>query len=363
MKPLHLYIHIPFCRKKCAYCDFYSLPAEERVPDYIHALKCALHGHAKDFSSKYEINTIYFGGGTPNILSGKQLNEIFICIRENFHIADNAECTIEINPEFSASAEALQALGDIGFNRLSIGIQSLSDRDLGVLGRLHTADTALRCLEYARTVFDNISVDLIYAVPGQSRDALKQNIDRILFFSPEHISAYNLTYEPGTPMAKAVMNGETSPADEESERSDFLFIHEYLTERGYEHYEISNFARPGFRSRHNSAYWSKHDYLGIGPSAHSKIGDLRCSYEADLEQFLKKPEHFHTREPASEADILITRLRTNEGLKIDCLRSDTWDAVMDYAKDHPRWFVTDAGSIRCTSEGWLMLDTILEELV
>ncbi|MBW6458786.1 MAG: radical SAM family heme chaperone HemW [FCB group bacterium] len=363
MKALYLYIHIPFCRRKCSYCDFYSLPSENLIPAYIASLKDALHAHAEKLNQEYEVQSIYFGGGTPNILSAEQLNDILSEIRNAFRIAYNAEYTIEINPEFSHDPPSLRALRNIGFNRLSIGIQSFHDADLRVLGRLHTADTALRCLEHARKIFDNISLDLIYAVPGQSRSMMENNLKTALSFSPEHISAYNLTCEPGTPLAGSVENHAVILQDEERERSDFLFVHDYLTANGYEHYEISNYARPGFHSRHNSAYWSEKDYLGLGPSAHSRIGDRRFAYHADLNEFLRQPQDFHIHEPASEADILITRLRTSKGLPVNSLRPETWNNVLNYAEKHPGWFITDNSGIRCTPEGWLMLDSILEELV
>ncbi|MDD4962258.1 MAG: radical SAM family heme chaperone HemW, partial [Candidatus Marinimicrobia bacterium] len=286
MKALALYIHIPFCRRKCGYCDFYSVCSEKQIPAYCEAVCQSLEYQSGTWAAKHEIRSIYFGGGTPNLLSAKQLSDILGTIRSRFILAKDIESTIEINPEFSHSRAALQELRDLGFNRLSIGIQSLKNSDLRLLGRLHSSRTAISCLKQARKYFDNISTDLIYAIPGQSLASLKSNVNRLLRFTPEHISAYNLSCEEGTPLAGSVAAGRVRLADEETEREQFLFLHEYLQHKGYEHYEISNYARPGFHSRHNSAYWQNQHYLGIGPSAHSMLYNTRYHYSADLKAYL-----------------------------------------------------------------------------
>lgn len=363
MKALALYIHIPFCRHKCGYCDFYSVCTDNLIPDFCHAARRSLEYQSGIWAGKHKICSIYFGGGTPNLLSAKQLSGILDTIRNRFILAEDIESTIEINPEFSYRPADLQKLRDLGFNRLSIGIQSLKNRELRLLGRLHSSRTALRCLKHARKRFDNISADLIYAIPGQSLADLKSNVNRLLRFSPEHISAYILSCEEGTPLAENVSAGKVQIADEETEREQFLFLHEYLLQKGYEHYEISNYAQPGFHSRHNSAYWQNQHYLGIGPSAHSMLYNIRYHYAADLKQYLKKPEIFSLTEPALETESIITGLRTSQGLDLKHLEAKTSLKLMEYTEKHPEWLSLKNSRLYCTLEGWLMLDSILIDLI
>jgi len=363
MKALALYIHIPFCRRKCGYCDFYSVCSENLIPEFCNAACRSLQYQSGTCAAKHKIRSIYFGGGTPNLLSAEQLSGILKTIRSSFILDNNIESTIEINPEFSHRSAALQELRDLGFNRLSIGIQSLKNRELRFLGRLHSSRTALRCLKHARMYFDNISTDLIYAIPGQSLADLKSNVDRLLQFSPEHISAYNLNCEEGTPLAGSVAAGKVRLAGEDTERAQFLFLHEYLLNKGYEHYEISNFAKPGFYSRHNSAYWDHQHYLGIGPSAHSMLYNIRYHYSADIKQYLEKPEIFSQAEPALESERIITGLRTSKGLDLKPLKTEKSAILMKYAEKHPEWLAVKDSRLYCTLEGWLMLDSILIDLI
>jgi oxygen-independent coproporphyrinogen III oxidase len=363
MKDLHLYIHIPFCRRKCVYCDFYSVCRTDQIPQFCTAVTDSLKFQGNIHAPKHRVKSIYFGGGTPNLLSTAQLQRICSSIRRYFHVAEDPECTIEINPEFSKSRSSIKQLRDLGFNRLSIGVQSLQDRELRLLGRLHSSRTALRCLKHARNIFDNISVDLIYAIPGQSLKDLKHHVNRLLAFSPEHISAYNLSCEEGTPLAESVTKGDIRLADEESEREHFLFLHEYLSGKGYEHYEISNFARPGFHSQHNSAYWHDQHYLGIGPSAHSMLDNIRYHFTADLQQYLEKPENFSYAEPALESERIITGLRTKKGLDLTLLEAETSVKLLKYADKHPGWLSHTDSRLFCTLEGWLVLDSILADLI
>ncbi len=363
MKELYLYIHIPFCRKKCRYCDFYSIKPDHNINNFLNALRKSISYHADKISEYYEVQTLYLGGGTPNLLSGSQLERIVEHVISSFHIADSPEISIEINPEFAKDRESIRTLDDIGFNRLSIGIQSLSDPELRILGRLHTRASALQCLKHAREIFSNISTDLIYAVPGQTIASLEKSLSALLFFEPEHLSAYNLSCEPDTPLAAMVKKGEIFLHDEEAERNFFLFLHDKMHQYGYRHYEISSYAKPGTESRHNSAYWSGADYLGLGPSAHTKLQDLRYSYLPDMETFLRNPQDFHTKESAGDTDTIITRLRTKEGLRKSDVRKEIWTTVYNYAQKRPELFVTAKDRISCTPGGWLLLDSILLELI
>jgi len=363
MKTLSLYIHIPFCQHKCHYCDFYSLEDHTHMDIYVKTLKKSIAYHANILKRSHQVDTLYFGGGTPNLLTVKQLSDIIQTAQEHFTFTQFPEITIEINPEFSNSEISLQNLKNIGFNRLSIGIQSLNDDELKLLGRLHTAETAVNCLKNARSIFNNLSVDIIYAIPGQSTQSLQQTINTILEFKPDHISAYNLTSEEGTPYAKMIENGKVSKQDEETEIDFFYRIHDFLEIHGYEHYEVSNYARAGFKSRHNSSYWNEKDYLGIGPSAHSRLGHERFAYRADLQAFLDDPENFHDKDVVTEADILITRLRCSDGLNKNRVSPETWQKIIEYVQKHPKWFISNENSIKCTLDGWLVLDTILVDLI
>jgi oxygen-independent coproporphyrinogen-3 oxidase len=363
MKPLYLYIHIPFCRKKCAYCDFYSIAPEAGADACLNALHASLAYHAERIAGNYRLETLYLGGGTPNLLPADRLRGLIDAVVKYFHIAEDPEISIEINPEFAQEPAQLRALKNAGFNRLSIGVQSLNDAELQLLGRLHSRDTALQCLEQARKLFDNLSADLIYAIPGQTIAGLRENLEALLHFAPEHLSAYALSCEEGTTLAKRVKKGTVTLQDEEDERRAFLFLHAALERRSYRHYEISSYAVTGHESRHNSAYWSGEDYLGIGPSAHSKLGDRRYSYRADLKAFLKDPREFHDCGKVRAGDRLITGLRTRRGLWKGELPSELWSRVRDYAMRRPGLFRSGKENISCTPQGWLILDSILLDLI
>ncbi|MEA2078179.1 MAG: radical SAM family heme chaperone HemW [Candidatus Marinimicrobia bacterium] len=363
MKALSLYIHVPFCQHKCHYCDFYSIEDPKKMDDYVKAVKRSIIYHSRTLKTTHKIETIYFGGGTPNLLSTQHLSSVLKAVKDNFMMREDPEITIEINPEFSNKEGSLQDLKNIGFNRLSIGIQSLNDDELQFLGRLHSAETAITCLRNARNIFNNLSVDIIYAIPGQSAQSLQETLNGILQFDPEHISAYNLTSEEGTPYARMIDNAEVSKPDEDVEIDFFYNIHDQLTLHAYEHYEVSNYAKTGKKSQHNSSYWKDQDYLGIGPSAHSRIGGERFAYRADLQTFLDDPEHFYEKDSVTEADTLITRLRCSEGLNRDAVSPETWQNLIKYDQKHPEWFTCSENTISCTLKGWLFLDTILLDLI
>ena len=265
-----IYLHIPFCVKKCGYCDFLSRPGK---PDEIEAYVQRLCAKIRELGDLVTLpaDTVYFGGGTPSLLSGEQTARILTALRESFRILPGAEITLECNPG-TVSPERLTAYRACGINRLSIGCQSLSDELLARIGRIHTAADFQETFRNARaTGFDNISVDLMSALPGQTRETLMKSLQEAVSLQPEHLSVYSLTLEKGTPLY----------ADWEGNRKDFpdpdtaaemdRMIREFLRSAGYEHYEISNFARPGFRSRHNTGYWQQKEYLGIGEGAVSGI--------------------------------------------------------------------------------------------
>ncbi len=263
-----LYIHIPFCERKCVYCDFYSVESLESVHPYVQALLSEIDLQRR-YAGAAEFDTLYFGGGTPSLLTPAQLETILTRLRSTFTFPDGAEVTLEVNPG-TASRTKLEGYRALGVNRLSIGVQSFFEDELRFLGRIHDRVQAVECVEAAREAgFDNISVDLIYALPGQTVERWRENLQTLLGLGPQHVSAYSLIIEKGTPLAHMVKSGAVTPAGIEAEAALYEYTMLALAGGGYEHYEISNYALPGFRSRHNSAYWRHEDYLGFGPSAHS----------------------------------------------------------------------------------------------
>ena len=263
-----LYIHIPFCERKCAYCDFYSVESPHHISEFLSALVAEIELVAGRLSSD-EIGTVYFGGGTPSLLEPAQLDRVLRTVYGNFIVASGAEVTLEANPG-TVNRDKIQAFRELGVNRLSVGVQSFFDEDLAFLGRIHRAGEAIECVEEAHIAgFDNVSIDLIFALPGQSRERWEENLQQAIRLHPAHVSAYSLIVEEGTPLARLVASGAVRAAAPDIEADLYERTMVVLGEAGFEHYEVSNYARPGYRSRHNSSYWSHENYLGFGPSAHS----------------------------------------------------------------------------------------------
>jgi len=282
-----LYLHIPFCAHKCAYCDFYSITRRELLPPFIDALlrEITFYSENPPFGG-FSISTLYLGGGTPSLLTPEQWKKILLLVNEKYTLAKDVEITLEANPGATEMAH-LSDYRRLGINRLSLGIQSFQPVDLAVLSRLHTTAGAEQAIRQARQAgFDNLSLDLIFAIPGQSVDTWRNTLDQALAFQPEHLSCYSLTIEPGTPLHRQVQQGQVRPCAEELERELFILTQETLQQAGYEQYEISNYCLPGFRSRHNQAYWTGSPYLGLGPSAHSFAGKRRWWNVRDVNQYL-----------------------------------------------------------------------------
>jgi len=286
--PAALYLHIPICAHKCAYCEFYSITRRELLPPFIDALlhEMAFYSENPPFGG-FSVSTLYLGGGTPSLLTPAQWKKILLPLKDKFTLVQDAEITLEANPGTAEMAH-LSAYRRLGINRLSLGIQSFQPADLARLSRLHNTAEAEQAIRLARKAgFDNLSLDLIFAVPGQTVDAWRKTLDQALAFQPEHLSCYSLTIEPGTPLHRQVQQGQVQPCDEELERELFILTQETLQQAGYEQYEISNYSLPGFRSRHNQAYWSGYPYLGLGPSAHSFDGHRRWWNVRDVDQYLR----------------------------------------------------------------------------
>ena len=267
-----LYIHIPFCKQACHYCDFHFSTSLKKKGDLVDAL-CKEIILRKDEIGEI-LETIYFGGGTPSLLDKEELDQIFETIYSNFSIIKNPEITLEANPD-DLTEEKLQILSASKINRLSIGVQSFFDEDLKLMNRAHNSEEASGCLEMAKKYFDNISIDLIYGMPEMSNERWKENLDKALTLDIPHISSYALTVEPNTALKKFIEKGIVKPVKDEVAQAHFEILIETMEGAGFENYEFSNFGKPGYFSRNNTAYWTGKKYLGIGPSAHSYDGDRR----------------------------------------------------------------------------------------
>ena len=295
-RELELYIHIPFCARKCAYCDFLSFAAPERAyREYVDKLIEEIYGQSANFA-EYRVSTIFVGGGTPSILPAWLIEELFAAIHECFDIAEDAEITIEANPG-TLTMEKLEAYLQSGINRLSLGLQSADDQELRCLGRIHTYDEFLKSYQRARQAgFENINVDLMSALPGQDVHSWKTTLRKVMMLRPEHISAYSLIIEEGTPFFERYGEGAQQPLravsglpdlpDEETDRQMYHLTGELMAAQGYERYEISNYARPGCECRHNVGYWTGVEYLGLGLGASSYTYGFRYHNTADLREYL-----------------------------------------------------------------------------
>ena len=285
MDKLGVYIHIPFCASKCSYCDFCSRAgAEKLMPDYHEALLGHIAESEAQFT-QYYVDTVYFGGGTPSYYGAKRICELLQELKYAASVLKESEITVEANPD-SMDRKSLEALRKEGVNRLSVGVQSASDDILRLMGRRHSFRQAQDAVKMARDAgFDNISLDLMYGLPSQNRKEWAETLSRALELRPEHISCYGLKLEESTPMY-AQFNGTPFLPDDDEQADMYLFAVETLGSYGYPQYEISNFAVPGYESRHNMKYWTLDDYMGFGASAHSKIGNRRYAYTSDIESYI-----------------------------------------------------------------------------
>lgn len=296
-KALELYIHIPFCIKKCLYCDFLSFPADRRTQaEYMDQLRCEITSQGPWYTD-YLVTTVFIGGGTPSALEGEQITLLMQALKRSFVLAEDAEITIEANPGTRLS-QKLSLYRQAGINRLSLGLQSVSKEELRLLGRIHSYEDFLMGFQQARLAgFSNINVDLMSGIPGQNRESFKNTLRGVIRLKPEHISAYSLIVEEGTPFGahygpaagggpEDKLEGWPPLMDEEEDRQIYHLTKTILEEAGYQRYEISNYARPGFACAHNIGYWTGKDYLGFGLGASSYVDGCRFANETDLDQYL-----------------------------------------------------------------------------
>ena len=283
--PLGLYLHIPFCRSKCAYCDFYSLSGRE---DRMDAYTAALERHLIEVApqaAQHSVDTVYFGGGTPSYLGEKRLVKLLKAVKKHYHVDPHAEITLEANPDSAGDWKALRALRRAGFNRISLGVQSTDDVCLRALGRIHTWQQVQEAVAACRRAkFPDVSLDLIYGLPGQTMEQWEKTLSDALTLQPEHLSCYGLKLEEGTPLWQ--QRQQLTLPDDDAQADMYLYTVAALEEAGYQQYEISNFAKPGRASRHNLKYWNMEEYAGFGPGAHSDFGGVRYGYVRDLDGYI-----------------------------------------------------------------------------
>ena len=316
-KPLGLYLHIPFCKSKCAYCDFYSLPHSEEKMD---AYTAALIRHLEEVAPRcaaHTADTVYFGGGTPSYLGEKRLTKLLKTVKKRYHVAADAEITLEANPDSAGDWKALRALRRAGFNRVSLGVQAADDGLLRRIGRVHTWDQVLSSVAAARMAgFDNLSLDLIYGLPGQTMAAWQDTLRAAAALETQHISCYGWKVEPGTPLWQQRESADIP--DDDAQADMYLWTVDYLEKQGYAQYEISNFARPGYESRHNLKYWTLGEYAGFGPGAHSDMGGVRFAYERDLDGYIAGELRLSEMEEIAPLDrdleYIMLSLRTVQGI-------------------------------------------------
>jgi oxygen-independent coproporphyrinogen-3 oxidase len=362
----HVYVHVPFCARRCSYCDF-SIAVRRDVPvdEYIAALDAELTIRFGRQDAA-EVDTIYLGGGTPSRLGGEGVSRALALVQRHFPLVPGGELTIEANPEDvdEGSAEAWAAAG---INRLSLGSQSFDDRVLAWMHRTHDSAATTRAVRVARAAgIDDLSLDLIFALPAELERDFESDVHQLLALEPEHVSLYGLTVEPSTPLGRWVARGTTVERPEEDYEREFLAAHEMLTRAGLEHYEVSNYARPGSRARHNSAYWSGVPYVGLGPAAHGFDGAVRRwndrAYAAWRDHALSGSDPVEGEEPLTGdnrvAEAVYLGMRSDHGLE---LRPGERDVVAPW--EVAGWATIGAdGRLRCTALGWLRLDALAAAL-
>lgn len=370
-----IYLHIPFCKTRCIYCDFYSTTRSELKTRYVKAL-CRELEMRKDYLGNEEVQTIYFGGGTPSQLDFEDFRMIFDTIDQHIGIKHCHEITLEANPD-DLTPEYLQSLASLPFNRISMGIQTFDDATLRLLKRRHDSQTAIEAVSRCRKAgFQNISIDLIYGLPGETKERWANDLRQAIELNVEHISAYHLTYEEDTPIYKMLKQHQVEEVDEDSSLQFFTLLIEKLQEAGYEHYEISNFCRPGKYSRHNTSYWQGVSYLGCGPSAHSFNGTTREWNVSSINSYIKGIEENQRVYEIESLDLttrynefIITTIRTMWGTPIEKLKLMFGNEKWEYCKKMATPYLKTGkleqkdGVLRLTREGIFISDSIMSDLL
>lgn len=368
-----IYIHIPFCKQACHYCDFHFSTSLKKKDELVFALVRELELRKDEFKNQM-VETIYFGGGTPSLLTNEELQLLISEVHKNYQVSDNPEITLEANPD-DLTNQRISELSNTPINRLSIGIQSFFEKDLKLMNRAHNADEAKVCLQEATKYFDNISVDLIYGIPELSNEEWLQNIETVLSFNIPHISSYALTVESKTALDSFIKKGIIKNVDDEQAQEQFHLLIEKLEASGFIHYELSNFGKPDYFSKNNSAYWQGNPYLGIGPSAHSFNGKQRSWNVRNNSKYIKSmqentlPMEIETLSLTDKYnEYIMTGLRTIWGVSLEKVEQD-------FGKDHKKYLLEQAnhflnnellyinkGTLLVTKKGKFLSDGIASDL-
>jgi oxygen-independent coproporphyrinogen III oxidase len=370
-----IYIHIPFCKKACFYCDFHFDVSFKHKDDVLHAMHTELAQRVSFFDKDEEIQSIYFGGGTPSVLSKDELASIMDALQSNYNIATHAEITYECNPD-DLSLTYLRQIKSLGVNRLSIGVQSFNDKHLKWMNRSHNSEQSLQCVDMAANVgFTDISIDLIYGVPSLKSMEWQDTVERALALPINHLSAYGLTLEPNTPYQRLVDQKKYETPREGVAAKHFKALVKTIKENGWDHYEVSNFCKSGNYSKHNTAYWQNKKYLGLGPSAHSFSGSHRLwnvSNNADYVTKISTGQPYYDSEILTNEDrineSLLTGLRTKWGVQVAELKEKyNYDVMNLYSNNinewqEKGWVTTGQNELKLTSTGLLFADYIASEL-
>jgi oxygen-independent coproporphyrinogen-3 oxidase len=367
-----VYIHIPFCRKACNYCNFHFSTSPKLQQAFIDALLLEIVLQKSYLTEA--VSTIYFGGGTPSILAAEEIERILSALRANFTVNADVEITLEANPDDISTDKLLQWKAT-GVNRLSIGIQSFFEADLQWMNRAHNVEQAKQCIQLAHEEgFYNISIDLIYGTPTLTDEQWKQNVEQAIAFHIPHLSCYALTVEPKTALEKLISSKQLAPVDNEKQAHHFELLMQWMKDAGYEHYEISNFAKPGSRSKHNSSYWQGSHYVGLGPSAHSFNGVSRqwnvannALYIQSLQQGIVPFEQEVLTDVQQVNEYIMTGLRTMEGVslkKLNDFGKIVTNDIMQAAREHvaQELLIVEDDYLRTTNKGKLLADGIASDL-
>lgn len=369
-----IYIHIPYCKSKCTYCDFYSTPQVETMEQYVHSLLCEAKLRREEIP--HQFNTLYLGGGTPSVMPLELMSQLINGLKSTFDLSHVEEFTIEVNPD-DVTQEYIAALMQLGVNRVSMGVQSFNDDELRAINRRHTAQQAIDAVSAINDAgINNISIDLIYALPGQSLESWRDNVEQAIDLNVQHISAYCLSYEHGTRLWVMREKGKVQEASDElciAMHNQLVWM---LKQVGFEHYEISNFALPGYRSRHNSNYWNYTPYLGLGAAAHSFDGTTRRYNPSSTKEYINTlsnnrvaytEEHPYWFERLDEEVML--RLRTSDGLDLDNIANRYGDQAANALFCKAQQFINQGllklnnSTLALTPQGVMMSDNIIRELM
>ncbi|UWX59200.1 radical SAM family heme chaperone HemW [Chryseobacterium oranimense] len=370
-----IYIHIPFCKQKCSYCNFHFSTSLNFKDEMIRAMKTEIRLRKDELQNK-NLKSLYFGGGTPSILSADEIKGLIDEVQKYFSFDRDIEVTLEANPD-DLDKNFLKQLAQSPVNRLSIGTQSFFEEDLKMMNRAHNSSEAESSIKRAQDFgFENLSIDLIYGSPTSNLEIWKENLNKTIALEVPHISSYALTVEPQTALENWISKGKIASPKEEEQNKEFYYLSDFLKDNGFEHYEVSNFAKPGFYSRHNSAYWKYKEYLGIGPSAHSYNGfDIRSWNVANNQQYIKK---LHTGILAKEEEILsqedqfnemiMIGLRTIWGVDLESLKNKFNDKILEHfqyeikSKIEEGILIIEDNHLKIPEKHWFMADGIASDL-